>query len=107
MSDNLWLENNTKVVLKDGRVGKVSVTRRERKLIGCGKLKVVTVKGRNFAENFYVDEMTVFQEPLPVDTTSDQELLELIYNQMLLVGANSSISQEVWDKLSERVKGSE
>jgi len=52
------IENNQSVKMPDGRLGKVRVTRRERKLIEAGKLTMVDVLRRDgIRERHYLKDL--------------------------------------------------
>ncbi len=59
------IEDNTKVVTPAGHVGRVSVTRRERKLIDAKKLHMVNVEFINRPDKQYdIDDLTLVTNPV-------------------------------------------
>ena len=60
------IENNTAVIMPDGHKGKVRVTRRERKLIADGKLRLVDVLGTDgIRYPTLLDRLEIIEHLLP------------------------------------------
>jgi len=71
-------EDGTRYRTPDGHTGKLSITRRERKLWSDGKLKTVRVVGTDGLVRVFDIEALIEEPPPPIEVNFKSELLDAL-----------------------------